>query len=134
MTLKEKVFQNHVEVERRNGSKGIIVSGKIIDIITGTRLNEFSGYNEDLTVPFYSQYDIMKATLNDEIIYERDEVDWTQVEVDTPVYVQGSDNRVWFKRHFSHFKDGKVYAFNNGLTSWTGRGVCSSWDKVKLAK
>ena len=133
MSLKEKVFQNHVEVERRNGTIGIIVANKIIDVVSGNRFNSKDGYTEDLTVPKYREFDIMKATLNGQVIYERDEVDWTNVKVDTPVYVKDSGSNAWFKRHFSHFDNGKIYVFNNGYTSWTGSG-CSSWDEVKLAK
>lgn len=50
------------------------------------------------------------------------EVDWTQVEVDTPIWVRSSDKDVWVRRHFAKFNQEtkKVSAWNNGYTSHTG--------------
>lgn len=66
--------------------------------------------------------------------YEESEVDWSKVEVDTPILV--SENaKGWNKRHFAGFKNGKVYAWHDGLTSWTAIGGCErSWKYVKLAE
>lgn len=50
------------------------------------------------------------------------DVDWTQVEVDTPIWVRSSDKDVWVRRHFAKFNQEtkKVSAWNNGYTSHTG--------------
>lgn len=45
-------------------------------------------------------------------------VDWESVEVDTPILVS-NDNKTWFKRYFAGYKDGKVYAWLSGKTSWS---------------
>lgn len=40
------------------------------------------------------------------------------------------------KRHFAYFKDGKVYAWLNGATSWTVENpeYVFSWQNAKLAE
>ena len=45
-------------------------------------------------------------------------VDWSKVAVDTPILVRRF-NDDWEKRHFAYFKNGKVYAWLGGATSWT---------------
>ena len=49
--------------------------------------------------------------------YEEPEVDWSKVEVDTPVLVKNKENDEWKKRHFAKYKDGDVYTWDNGHTS-----------------
>ena len=46
-------------------------------------------------------------------------VDWSKVEVDTPVFVRDSINEVWKCRYFAEYKDGKVYTWRDGKTSWS---------------
>ena len=62
-------------------------------------------------------------------------VDWSKVAVDTPILV-GNDNKIWFKRYFARYKDGKVYAWLNGKTSWSSINEISfgHWKYVKLAE
>lgn len=48
-----------------------------------------------------------------------EQVDWSKVEVDTPILVRESEQNPWLKRYFAKFKDGKVYAWNGGKTSWS---------------
>lgn len=65
--------------------------------------------------------------------YEESEVDWSKVEVDTPILV--SENaKGWNKRHFAGFKNGKVYAWHDGLTSWSAGEYERSWKYAKLAE
>lgn len=62
------------------------------------------------------------------------EVDWSKVPVDTPILVKverSSDK--WFERHFAYYHDGKVYAWNNGRTSYTTQqDPPSVWQYAKL--
>lgn len=46
-------------------------------------------------------------------------VDWTNVKVDTPILVKDYEEMNFAKRHFAFFKDGKVYAWTSGVTSWS---------------
>ena len=45
-------------------------------------------------------------------------LDWSKVPVDTKVLVS-NDGKEWSRRHFAEYKDGKVYCFNSGVTSFT---------------
>lgn len=63
-------------------------------------------------------------------------VDWSKVPVDTPIYVREHENNAWEKRHFAFFKNGKVYSWLSGVTSWTAENMdyVFSWRYAKLAK
>lgn len=61
-------------------------------------------------------------------------VDWESVEVDTPILVS-CDGVQWCKRHFAGYKNGKVWAFYYGTTSWSNN--CEKghyWKYAKLAE
>ena len=62
------------------------------------------------------------------------EVDWSKVEVDTPILVSDDKNE-WIERHFACFKNGKVYAWGHGVSSWTAidEDFVWSWKYAKLA-
>lgn len=60
-------------------------------------------------------------------------VDWSKVEVDTPILVR-NDGCVWTKRYFAEYKNGKVRTYHNGATSWSSDGRMGSWDYAKLAE
>lgn len=63
------------------------------------------------------------------------EVDWSKVAVDTPILVKdGTEENVWYKRHFADYKNGKVQAWNDGRTSFTAGGSKCSWYYAKLAE
>lgn len=64
---------------------------------------------------------------------ERENVDWSKVEVDTLVKVYSSDTGCWYKRYFAEYKNGKVYAFDEGRTSKTQDGV-TRWDFARLVE
>lgn len=63
-------------------------------------------------------------------------VDWSKVAVDTPIYVREHENNAWEKRHFAFFKNGKVYSWLSGVTSWTAedKNDVFSWRYAKLAE
>lgn len=62
-------------------------------------------------------------------------VDWSKVPVDTPVLIS-NDKKMWFKRYFARYEDGKVYCWLNGKTSWTAECEFSTghWNYTKLAE
>lgn len=78
-----------------------------------------------------------KLSANDvfDIAEELGIVDWSKVKVDTPILVS-ADNKTWFKRYFARYKDGNVYCWLNGKTSWTAIDEISigSWNYAKLAE
>lgn len=65
-----------------------------------------------------------------------EQVDWSKVEVDTPILVRESEQNPWLKRYFAKFKNGKVYAWNSGKTSWSIEDKIGMlcWKYAKLAE
>lgn len=63
-------------------------------------------------------------------------VDWSKVAVDTPILVKQYEQDEWVKRHFAYFKDGRVYAWLCGATSWNAdyKGDTTDWNFAKLAE
>lgn len=71
--------------------------------------------------------------------YEEPEVDQSKVKVDTPILVTDRIDcncEIWIKRYFAKFEDGKVYAWQDGATSWTADGEynVNYWKYAKLAE
>lgn len=64
---------------------------------------------------------------------EEPKVDWSKVEVDTPILVGEGDGE-WVKRYFAEYKDGIVYAWCGGSTSWDANNMTMSWKYAKLAE
>ena len=63
---------------------------------------------------------------------EEPEVDWSKVEVDTPILVRHTEDEKWYKRHFAKCdKYGLVYTWKSGRTSWTEEDL-SVWSYAKL--
>lgn len=54
------------------------------------------------------------------------EIDWSKVEVDTPVLIEGEEGIIC--RHFSGYWHGHVFVYANGQTSWTNDGVTQAWE------
>ena len=54
--------------------------------------------------------------------YVEPPVDWSKVAVDTPILVRDYENREWTRRHFAKIKNGTVFAWRGGATSWSARG------------
>ena len=67
--------------------------------------------------------------------YEEPEVDWSKVEVDTPILVRNDDDATtsWIRRYFAEYDDGVVCAWRAGKTSWTEDCVMG-WKYAKLAE
>ena len=63
-------------------------------------------------------------------------VDWSKVAVDTPILVRNIKEQEWGKRYFAFFKDGKVYTWIGGATSWSADGDKDvlKWEYAKLAE
>ena len=66
--------------------------------------------------------------------YEEPEVDWSKVEVDTPILVRDFEWSDWFRRHFAKYENGTVYVWDGGDTSWSGGDVMAAWKYAKLAE
>ena len=64
---------------------------------------------------------------------EESKIDWSQVEVDTPILVKNYVSDKWLKKHFAKYENGIVYAWAGGKTSWT-EDCATSWNYTKLAE
>lgn len=64
---------------------------------------------------------------------EPEYVDWSKVEVDTPILVKFSEDEKWTRRHFAKFEFGKVCAWMDGATSWSADGLVQ-WNYAKLVE
>lgn len=65
--------------------------------------------------------------------YEEPEVDWSEVEVDTPILVRDSEDGIWERRYFAKYESGVVCAWGDGRTSWN-EVVVIGWKYAKLAE
>lgn len=65
--------------------------------------------------------------------YEEPEVDWSKVEIDTPILVRDFEGEKWLKRYFAKYENGFVYAWNGGATSWN-EDYITGWKYAKLAE
>uniref|UniRef100_UPI004038EEAC hypothetical protein n=1 Tax=Roseburia inulinivorans TaxID=360807 RepID=UPI004038EEAC len=63
-------------------------------------------------------------------------VDWSRVPVDTPILVRHSESSVWDRRYFAKYKNGLVYAWKHGTTSWSAgdQAYVCDWKYAKLAE
>ena len=61
------------------------------------------------------------------------EIDWSNVLVDTKIFVKNNNDPAWYCRHFAKYENGKVYAWLQGKTSFTTSEE-QSWDCAELAK
>lgn len=65
--------------------------------------------------------------------YKEPEIDWSKVEVDTPILVGDYEGQEWARRYFAKYENETIYAWEGGRTSWSGDGV-TGWDYGKLAE
>lgn len=51
--------------------------------------------------------------------YEESKIDWSKVKIDTPIYVKNYEEDNWYPRYFAKYKNGIVYAWRDGKTSFS---------------
>lgn len=69
--------------------------------------------------------------------YKEPSIDWSKVPVDTPILVRDRQDGEWLRRYFTKYKNGQVYAWSYGCTSWSklcGDEDYSPWKYAKLAE
>lgn len=96
---------------------------------------ELSKYTDALEHKDLDAFDIIYVyDLYSNLVWERINIDWTKVPIDTKIYVKDLVNENWKKRHFAEYKDGKVYAFYDGQTSWSSKYKLTEWPFAKLGE
>ena len=100
---------------------------------TGTYYDLRNNLDEVISISFYMS---CIAELDFEEV-----VDWSKVPVDTKILVSNCINGTgevieWRKRYFAKYENGKIYAWNDGVTSFSvdSDDLCTRWDFVKLYK
>ena len=73
-----------------------------------------------------------KEWLKAEYVEPEQQVDWSRVKVDTPIYVRDSVDDEWTPRYFAKYEDGRVYTWVLGMTSFTTDEI--SFFNYKYAK
>lgn len=104
-------------------------------------------YNEDDTPLYYPERktclgnifnilmsDTMKGYNYITIADYIDIVDWSTVKVDTPLEIFDDNGNLQCRRHFADYRDGQVYVFQYGATSWSAKVEPIPVKNVKLAK
>lgn len=142
--MKKSDLKNGMSFECRGKAKYFIINGKIYRdkgtlIPTGVFEERMKGYSEDLLALHSDRkMDIMKIyDVDDKLIWEREEIDWSKIPVDTKVLVRNSQDQEWECRYFAKYENGKIYTFVHGATSWSSwsTGELSSvisWEEAKL--
>lgn len=73
------------------------------------------------------EYKLGRSILNDtyyciDIAKKLNIIDWSTVKVDTKIHVKDRKNDAWVRRYFAYYKNGEVYVYCNGKTSWSACG------------
>lgn len=83
---------------------------------------------------FYNN-EIACETLAKQWLDEEYKTDWSKVPVDTPILVRDNRTQRWLHRHFAKYENGKVFAWAEGLTSWSaGDTICVDWKYARLCE
>lgn len=67
-------------------------------------------------------------------LVEQQSVDWSQVKIDTKIYVRNSVYEEWVPRYFKECKNGHICVFRSGKTSFTAKNEIIYYKYGKLAE
>ena len=67
--------------------------------------------------------------------YVEPPIDWSKIEVDTPICVSDNTEGIWKNRYFAKYEGDKIYAWSGGRTSWSANNEIdyTEWRYAKLA-
>lgn len=127
MLNREKFAKEILDIACNGGGFGLY-DGKLVacDNIVCTKC-EFNSVS-------YSCNERTREWANSE--YVEQPVDWSKVPVDAKILVRNREDATWERRHFAKYENGKIYAWSDGLTSWSDAGSInvSAWECAKLAE
>ena len=99
-------------------------------------------YNGDFTRTgnevSHRKLDIMKIyDCDNNLVWERNEIDWSKLPVDTKLLVKHPKDKTWKRRYYAGVYDqdkGLIYCYRDGKTSWVDNTTIYGWRKecVKL--
>ncbi len=120
-------------------------ANEIIDIASRGGVISFDAINNKISICSRTNCDICgfrrreKESCADNCLkwcnseYVEPEVDWSKVPIDTPVLVKVRNEDTWINRYFAYYKDGNVFTYTCGATSWSSDGSEVLWNYAKLA-
>ena len=133
-------------VECRNGIRYMVIKGNyececggdtdLMLIGEGNSWDRGSNYSEGMINSYFANFNIDKVykrkmqglewmlnyVSDEDIIWQRKpEYDWSKAETDMPMLGKPSPDSSPIKRHFAEYKDGIVYAWEDGATSFTAQ-------------
>lgn len=84
---------------------------------------------------FYNNV-IACKTLAKQWLDEEYKTDWSKVPVDTPILVKDTLGSRWLHRHFAKYENGIVFAWADGLTSWSAENsdLVTAWQCARLCE
>jgi len=146
----EKDLKNGMVVELRNGDRYIVFEDRIISYLSWLGLDQyydgltFNNINH-MSLENKTDFDIVRIfttlgkslysmvdDINIRTIWQRSEVDWSKVAVDTKIESKAKGGG-WCKRYFAKYENGKIFAWINGGTSFS-TDKCNVWECVRLYK
>ena len=120
MDIKEVLKEENVDKEYKIGER-------IYKVV--------KSFNEILTLKNVETYEYIEfemhlfSIINGEF---EEVVDWSKVQVDTKILVS-ENGKDWCRRYFAKYEGGRVYAFMDGATSFTGSSEnLLAWKYAKL--
>lgn len=125
MTNKEKYADKIIDIAAR--SKLALKDGKPVPCVS-MRCSECGFFSVD----YPCRHNAYKWLDSEHV---EPPVDWSKVAVDTPILVRDSEKESWRKRYFAKYDNEIVFAWENGLTSWSAhRSNVVGWGIAKLAE
>lgn len=129
MILTDEIARDFLQYLYDNGYRYLFVVTHINDVAISKSKPTFSNEKCLESMAFYDklygyEYKLGKAILNDtyyciDIGKKLNVIDWSTVKVDTKIRVRDIKNGEWEKRYFACYVNGRVYAYDNGRTSWS---------------
>ena len=141
----KKDLKNKMVVELKDGDRFIVIDDILLNDCS---FDYLSYYNDDFTNNELPGLDIIKVynpkenrklipcNFNEigeeDLIWERREIDWSKVSVDTKVLVRDRKIDEWNNRYFARYENDKVYTWAGGATSFSSDGDVMAWKYTKL--
>lgn len=133
--MRKSDLKNGMVVEYKSGKRRLYLDGLLFDENL-TERGQIDSYNEFLIiegnysnlniVKVFKDYRALKSTdkenaEQDLLLWEREEeIEWSEVAIDTPILVRDCGYGDWLVRHFAGLNElGEVTAWIDGKTSYT---------------
>lgn len=140
-------IKNGMSFKTRYGDKCYIIDSKVyknsdkdesILGLWGSLEECLKSYDNELLVLHESPHgaDIMEVyDCDNNLIWERQEIDWSKVPIDTKVLVRNDGFTDWVASYFAGYSNGYYCTYPKGRTSWTNKkGNVFRWNQCKLAE